>query len=117
MDRFYIEQEEVLEDHCRCFSCYMKTGRWILMDRTDAIPDRIFPKKELAESFCREMNEASSQSLPVGEQEMDLAWDIIFDLINLGLIPSEIPIEDGKFDLAHRFILKRISEGGNYAKV
>lgn len=38
----------------------------------------------------------------------DLAWEIIFDLINLRLISDSISVEDPRIILAHKFILKRI---------
>ena len=38
----------------------------------------------------------------------DLAWDIIFDLINRGLISHKIPVEE--LDLPHEIIVKRLKE-------
>lgn len=40
----------------------------------------------------------------------DLAWDIIFDLINLRLISDSISVEDPMLNMAHKFIFKRIKE-------
>jgi hypothetical protein len=42
------------------------------------------------------------------EELSDLAWEIIFDLINLGLISDKVPVEE--LDLPHKIILKRLKE-------
>jgi hypothetical protein len=109
MERFYIEEEEGLEAGCRCFSCWIKTGRFLVKDRLDLIDDEAYPKKEFAEKICNNLNVAISDSPKASEEEMNMAWDIIFDLINLRLIPCEIPIEDEKLSLAQKFISKRIA--------
>lgn len=42
------------------------------------------------------------------EELSDLAWEIIFDLINRGLISEKIPIEE--LELPNKIMVKRLME-------
>ena len=42
------------------------------------------------------------------EELSDLAWEIIFDLINRGLISDKVPVEE--LDFPQKIILKRLKE-------
>jgi hypothetical protein len=44
------------------------------------------------------------------EELSDLAWEIIFNLINQGLISDKVPVEE--LDLSHKIILYRLKKIG-----
>jgi hypothetical protein len=47
----------------------------------------------------------------MSDQELsDLAWEIIFNLINQGLISDKVPVEE--LDLSHKIILYRLKKIG-----
>lgn len=47
----------------------------------------------------------------MSDQELsDLAWEIIFNLINQGLISDKVPVEE--LDISHKIILYRLKKIG-----
>jgi hypothetical protein len=44
------------------------------------------------------------------EELSDLAWEIIFNLINQGLISDKVPVEE--LDISHKIILYRLKKIG-----
>ena len=54
--RFQWDIETVLEEGCRCLSCFERTGRWYVMDSMDIYPDEFFTNEEDAIKRCEELN-------------------------------------------------------------
>lgn len=52
--RFEIEPEYVLEEGCRCMSCWERTGRWKVVDMEDRLADVYFDTEESATAWVRQ---------------------------------------------------------------
>ena len=52
--RFEIEPEYILEEGCRCLSCFEHTGKWLVRDMEDKIQDVKFNTEDAARAWVRE---------------------------------------------------------------
>ena len=78
--RFDIEPEYVLEEGCRCLSCFEPTGRWRVSDIEDKIQDVYFATEKDARDWVRRFMdkhnyETHHENTKVSEQVIDYSND------------------------------------------